>query len=196
VERREGELRALLARPEVAAEPIGAATLRLAIAELHQYDSKNTPADAPQLIAAVADARDLAEHHPLRVHALLAQANAAAARGDMAAAAGAFARTGLSEQQCALIGPKPTMASSGASSELYPVDLMQLGFEGWTRIEYDIAADGRTAGQRTLIAYPPFLFGDAAKAMIGKTRYVRSYRPETSVACAANQLSFRFALPN
>lgn len=130
LDRRAGDLRALLARPEVAAEPVGAATVRLQIAELYGFDRKLAPADMPQLIAAVADAPDLPPRHPLRVRALLAQANAAAARGDLSAAAAAFGRTGLSEQQCALIGPTPTVASSGASSSLYPMELVRLGFEG------------------------------------------------------------------
>ena len=196
IAREDAAFRALLARPEVAAEPVGAATLRLRIVQLYQWDRKAVLPDAAALLAAVADARDLPEHHPLKINALLSQANAAATRGDLAAAAAAFARTNLSEQQCALIGPTPTIASSGASSSLYPTELMQMGFEGWARIEYDIGADGRTARQRTLIAYPPFLFGDPAKAMIAKTRFARSYRPETSVACAANQTSFRFLLPH
>jgi outer membrane biosynthesis protein TonB len=195
IARQDAALRALLARPEVAAEPVGAATLRLRIVQLYQSDRKSVLADAPVLLAAVADARDLPEHHPLKINALLSQANAAAARGDLATAAAAFERTSLNEQQCALIGPTPTVASSGASASLYPMELVQMGFEGWARIEYDIGADGKTARQRTLIAYPPFLFGDAAKAMVAKTRYARSYRPETSVACAANQQSFRFMLP-
>lgn len=195
IARQDAALRALLARPEVVAEPIGAATLRLRIVQLYQGDRKSVPADAPVLLAAVADARDLPERHPLKINALLSQANAAAARGDLATAAAAFERTSLNEQQCALIGPTPTVASSGASASLYPMELVRMGFEGWARIEYDIGADGRTARQRTLIAYPPFLFGDAAKAMIAKTRYTRTYRPETSVACAANQQSFRFLLP-
>jgi hypothetical protein len=195
VARRDAALRALLARPEVAAEPIGAATLRLRIADLPRRDRKRQPGDAAALLAAVAEAKDLPDGHPLKVHALLSQANIAAGGGDLAAAAAAFARTGLSEQQCALIGPTPTVASSGASASLYPTELVRMGFEGWARIEFDIAADGRTAAQRTVIAYPPFLFGDAAKAMLGRTRYVRSYRPEASVACAANQQSFRFVLP-
>ena len=174
---------------------MGAATVRLRLAEIAQLLRPKGPGDAPTLVAALADAPDLSARHPLRVNALLRQANAAVVRKDLAAATAAFERTGLTEQQCALIGPAPTMTSSGASSSLYPTELVQMGFEGWARVEYDIGADGRTAQQRTLLAYPPFLFGDAAKAMIGKTRYARSYRPETSVACQVNTQQVRFALP-
>lgn len=195
IERRAAAHQALLADREVAADPLSAATLRLAIAQSSGGDRKRGGVDASALLAAVSDAPDLPERHPLKMHALLAQANAAAASGDLAAAAAAFARTGLTEQQCALIGPRPSVASSGASSSLYPTELIQMGFEGWTQIEFDIAADGKTAAQRTLIAYPPFLFGDAAKTMIAKTRYARSYRPEASVACAANRQSFMFRIP-
>ncbi|SOB86468.1 hypothetical protein SAMN06297144_1573 [Sphingomonas guangdongensis] len=195
-ERRDQSLRALLARPEIAADPVSAATLRLAIARQFPNGEKKQVADADQLLAAVADARGLPERHPLKVHALLAQANAAAARGDLAAAASAFGRTGLTEQQCALIGATPRIESSGASASLYPADLVRMGFEGWTQVEFDIAADGRTAAQRALISYPPFLFGDVASTMVAKTRFARSYRPEATVACAADKRTFIFKLPS
>lgn len=188
---------ALLGRPEVAADTLSAATVRLLLAEARRDDRGRRTADpeGDALVAAVAAEPGLPERHPLRVRALLDQANRAAARGSLDAAQQAFAQTGLTEQQCALIGPKPAMRSSGASSDLYPTELVRAGFEGWTRIEYDIAADGRTVRPRTLIAYPPFLFGDAARKMIERTRYEASYRPSQSVACAGNQSNFVFRMP-
>ena len=150
--------------------------------------------DAQAHLVAVADARDLPDRHPLRVGALLRLANLAAKRGELAAANGYFQRTGLTEQQCALIGPKPAMQKTGATSSLYPQEAVRMGFEGWAVVEYDITPDGKTASQRTLFAYPPFVFGDAAKAMIANARFDASYRPAGGTACSASQTPIRFTL--
>lgn len=192
-----GALERVAADPGVVADPLSRATVQLRVAELRRKLAGRQSADPAidAMFAAVADRKDLPEGHPLRARALLDLANTAAARGDYEAAQKAFARTGLDEQQCALVGAKPDMRRSGASSDLYPMELVRLGFNGWTRIEFDIAADGRTAGQRTILSYPPFLFGDAAKRMIAATRYAPSYRPGQGVACAANAQNFVFLLP-
>lgn len=191
-------LERVLVEPGVAADPLSRATVQLRAAELRQkLGGQREPDPAlDAMFVAVADMKDLPEGHPLRARALLDLANAAAARGDYDAAQKAFARTGLDEQQCSLVGAKPDMRKSGASSDLYPEELLRLGFGGWTRVEFDIAADGRTAGQRTILSYPPFLFGDAAKRMIAATRYAPSYRPGQGVACAANAQNFVFQMPN
>ncbi len=189
-----GALERLSADPGVTADPLSQATVQLRAAELRRKLAGKQGADPAidAMFAAVADTKALPEGHPIRARALLDLANAAAARGDYDAAQKAFARTGLDEQQCALVGAKPDMRRSGASPTLYPSELVQAGFSGWTRIEFDIAADGRTAGQRTLLSYPPFLFGDAAKRMIAATRYAPTYRPGQAVACAANAQNFNF----
>jgi hypothetical protein len=193
-----GALERLSVDPGVAADALSHATVQLRAAELRRKLAGKQGADPAidAMFAAVADTKALPEGHPIRARALLDLANAAAARGDYDAAQKAFARTGLDEQQCALVGAKPDMRRSGASSDLYPMELVRLGFGGWTRVEFDIAADGRTAGQRTILSYPPFLFGDAAKRMIAATRYAPSYRPGQGVACAANAQNFVFMTPN
>ncbi|PCD03072.1 hypothetical protein COC42_01210 [Sphingomonas spermidinifaciens] len=191
------KLDALLADRAVAADPVSRATVQLRVAEIRQRLAGNRAAD-PALdaaLTAVADTPDLPERHPLRARALLGLANNAAARGDFEAAQRAFARTGLDEQQCSLVGAKPDMKRSGASSAFYPTELTRLGFEGWSRIEFDIAADGKTVGPRTIMSYPPFLFGDAAKEMIARARFEQSYRPANGLACAADQRTFVFRLP-
>jgi hypothetical protein len=155
----------------------------------HDRDAARTTATLEQVAK---DAR-LAEHHPLRQVAQLRLANAAAAGGDVAAAQRWFAATGLSEQQCALIGPKPAL--TGVNTDAYPTDAMKWGFEGWVRNEYDINADGHTAGVRAVIAYPPFIFADAATRIMATAHYQASYRPSGGAACSASSESLNFRIP-
>lgn len=70
-----------------------------------------------------------------------------------------------------------------------------MGFEGWARVEFDIAADGHTLTPRTVAAYPPFVFGDAAQKMIGATRFRSSFRPDNNTACTGNSQRIVFNLP-
>lgn len=183
--------RTVLRRPEVAADPLSAATVRMMLAN---GGSQVRAAERTQLIDAVL-AAPLPDTHPLKVAALLNRADLAAQGGDTAAAQAAFNRTGLSSDQCALIAPTPAVARQGATSSLYPTEALQMGFEGWARVEFDIAADGHTLTPRTVAAYPPFVFGDAAQKMIGATRYRSSYRPDNNAACTGNSQRIVFNLP-
>ncbi|WP_242416604.1 energy transducer TonB [Sphingomonas panni] len=183
--------RTILRRPEVAADPLSAATVRMMLAN---GGSQVRAAERTQLIDAVL-ASPLPDTHPLKVAALLNRADLAAQSGDTAAAQAAFTRTGLSSDQCALIAPTPAVARQGASSSLYPTEAFQMGFEGWAKVEFDIAADGHTLTPRTVAAYPPFVFGDAAQKMVTATRYRSSYRPDNNTACTGNAQRFMFQMP-
>jgi len=57
-----------------------------------------------------------------------------------------------------------------------------------------IGAD-RASAVRTLIAYPPFVFGEAAQGVARSMRYRASYRPASEAACGGQTVSVRFALP-
>jgi hypothetical protein len=151
--------------------------------------------DAMATLTLVADDPRLPEHHPLRQVALLRLANAAAAKGKSDEAQVFFNRTGLTEEQCALIGAEPAMRSSGASSADFPMDALRYGFEGWVNLEFDINANGTTANARPVIAYPPFVFVDAATGMARNIRYQASYRPSGSTACSANRQTIKFGIP-
>ncbi len=186
------KLIALLNRPEINRDPLSAATIRMMLAT-HAYPP--TPKEEVERLLAAVVASPLPENHPLKVAALLRQADLLAQRGEVAQAKASFDRTGLTSDQCALIAPTPIMQRSGATSSLYPTEAVQMGFQGWAQVEFDIAADGRTTTQRTIAAYPPFVFGDAAQKMIGATRYRSSFRPEGNTACSANIQRFRFQLP-
>lgn len=188
-----GSLRALLARPDVAADARTAASLRLLISE--EYYRSPAPADAPDLLQAVAHDARLGPSDPLRVNALVRLAGVQARNGDLAGARQSYAKTGLDAQQCALVDTKPALRRSGAGSSDFPMEAMRWGFEGWVRTEFDIAADGKTANQRSIIAYPPFVFRDAAVGVVRDARYQPSYRPEGDPGCSGAQQNISFLLP-
>ncbi|MCC2975563.1 energy transducer TonB [Sphingomonas sp. PL-96] len=186
------DFRTLLARADVAADPLSAATLRLLIAVPGYRRSRAD--DAMPLLQSVADAPELPAQHPLKVNALLQQATILADKGDLAAARALFDRTGLDEGQCALIGLRPALRRSGASTADYPMEAVRMGFEGWGMTEFDIAADGRTIAPRVVAAYPPFIFNEAAASIFRDARYESSYRPSGGLACTAEQKSISFKL--
>lgn len=151
--------------------------------------------DAEATLRRVADDSRLAEHHSLRQVALLRLANLTASDGKLDEAHAYFMKTGLSEEQCSLIGVNPAMRSSGASSSDFPMEALRYGFEGWVNLEFDINANGTTANARPVIAYPPFVFVDAASGMARDIRYQASYRPSDSLACSAYRETIRFQIP-
>lgn len=187
------KLRALLATPATASDPLAAATVRLLIAR--PIGKSRPPADSKALLDGVIDDTRLPARHPLKIAAMLGEANVLAAAGDLTAARAAFDRTGLTAEQCALVGLQPAVKRSGASSSDYPMEAVRLGFEGWVRTEYDIAPDGRTVTPRAVTAYPPFVFDEAATGIIKDMRYTSTFRPEGALACAGQQQSIVFSLP-
>jgi tetratricopeptide (TPR) repeat protein len=167
----------------------------LLIATPSEYDVRQR-LDAMATLTLVADDPRLAEHHPLRQVALLRLANLSAVNGKMQEAQAFFSRTGLTEEQCALIGVTPAMKSSGASSADFPMEALRYGFEGWVNLEFDINANGATANARPVIAYPPFVFVEAATGMAKNIRYQASYRPSGSTVCSANRQTIKFGIPS
>lgn len=183
----------LLQDPAIAADPLASGWLLLAAAT-PQADHRPRP-KADEWLLRVADDGRLPEHHPLRQVARLKLANRAAALGDIATAQSYFAATGLTEQQCALVGATPSLRRTGAEGGDFPMEAMRFGFEGWVRLEFDISPDGKPAGVRPIVAYPPFVFVDAAQGMSRDFRYESSYRPSGGPACSAKQETVRFILP-
>ena len=186
-------LRALLARPEVAADAQASGVVRLLLAAPSRGGA---PSDAGELLQAVAEDQRLDAHDPLRVGALVRLSAVQAQHGDMAAARASYLRTGLSAQQCALVDAQPAIRRSGVTSDDYPRDAVQWGIGGWTRIEFDVLPDGRTINRRAIMSYPPFAFSDSTvKAMEG-TRYTQTYRPDGAIGCSGANVRFRYAMPN
>lgn len=188
------DLNALLAlseEPAMANDALAANTLRLVAARGRMTTRLR---EAPSLLEQVARDERLPQHHPLRQLAWLDLAGKAAASGNRTAAHDYFSRTGLTEEQCALLGEAPTLRRSNVGSEDYPDEALRMGFEGWVQTEHDIMTDGKTTNIRPIVAYPPLIFVDAAAGMTKSLRYDMSFRPGASLACSANRQTFNFVI--
>ena len=185
-------LRETLARPAVAGDPRAAAAVRLLLAEPAYRTA--APADATALLTDVATDTRLVANDTFRVSALVRRASLEANRGDLVAARASYDKTGLDAQQCALVDARPVVRSEGGFSSDFPNEAMRWGFEGWVKVEYDITAAGRTAAQRTVIAYSPFVFRDAGIGVIKQARYVASFRPGGDAGCGGAQKTVRFQI--
>jgi len=185
-------LRALLAQPAMAADPVVSGVLRLEIARAAYQ--KSPPADAIPLVQAVADDSRLDADDPLKTAALLQLANLQAAASDTTAARATLARTGLSADQCALLDTPPAVDRSNVDSGDFPMEAQRWGFEGWVRLEQDILSDGRSTGTRAIIAYPPFVFRDAGVKVGAGLRYLPTFRPGSTKGCTGVRQSITFRM--
>jgi len=189
VTRRLAALQALRSRPEFA-DAQRQATLNLEIADLAAYLKRGDEEQAALL--RVANVPALSDKHPLKVAALVELANLYAAAKQKEQAAAMYARTGLSAQQCALLDDGPTLLASGHGS--FPMEAFNWGFEGWTSLEYDVAADGKPLNARAVAAFPPKVFAKASEDIARTMRYRVSYRPEGNLACTAMSRRVSFAI--
>ena len=132
---------------------------------------------------------------PFKVGALVRLATIQNAAGKIDDARALFAKTGLSAQQCALVDAKPLQTGGSIKDKDYPIEAIRLGFGGWTVVEFDIDASGRTLNQRPLIAWPPFIFGAPAAKNIKNFRYQQSYRPEGGLGCGGQRQRISYLIP-
>lgn len=163
-----------LTDPAYADDPVARSAIRLLAADA----ARKRTQQARGLLTTVGGDAALPANHPLRVGALVRLASLEQAAGNEAAASAAFAQSGLSARQCALVDSAPQMVSNGASSSSFPMEAMRWGFEGWTSSQFDVAADGKVVNQRIVVAYPPFVFSQAGAGIIKSARYEKSFRPD------------------
>jgi hypothetical protein len=173
------------------AEPEMQAVLNLELAQAAGVLRRS--AEEQEALLNVANGAGLSDKHPLKVAALVQLANLYAATKQTELAAAMYDRTGLTAKQCALVDGGPVMLKSGTGS--FPNAAQMWGFEGWTSLEYDVAADGTTRNARAVAAFPPSVFAEASEAIPRTIRYRVSYRPEGDLACTAMKRRVRFSLP-
>jgi len=179
----------LTSDPAIVGDPRARAVVRLALAE------GLGARDRIPILQQVADDQALAATDPLRVGALVRLASAEALLRDFAAARAAYDRSGLSDQMCAVVDAHPDPKSVNTGGEMFPVEAMQWGFEGWAVTNFDVTADGHTSNVRAVIAYPPLVFGGAAVKVLNTARYTQSYRPSGGAGCSGAVRSVRFGMP-
>lgn len=186
-------MRGLLDDPAIGGDARAGAAVRLALAQL-LVAAKARPAALPHLQQVAADDR-LNARDPLRIEALSRLATLQAAAGDLDAARAAYLKTGLSAGQCALADVHPVRMKGSIGSGDYPSDALAWGIGGWAQTEFDVRADGVPANVRTLIAYPPFVFGPPVQRFISRSRYTQSFRPDGQLGCGADHQTVNFAMP-
>ena len=191
--RRDGA-RALLAEQVAAGDGATrfAMLTRLRLAEV--LDELKDPAGSRALLDAIVAAPDdvVGEADPMRTAALLRIANQAAAARDLATAARAIDATGLSPEQCALVDVRPQPVNAAIGNSDFPDAARRWATGGFTRIGYDITADGHTANVRTIMATPPFVFGPASEKAVARFKYQPVFRPGNTVGCMGNTQMIRF----
>jgi hypothetical protein len=178
----------LLTQPVYAANAQTRAALRLLLADREAQKSDKA---ATVLLDQVAGDAALPANDPLKVGALIRLASIAEAHGDDAAAKTAFARSGLSASQCALVDNQPKLLKAGG---VYPQEAMMWGFDGWTRTQFDIGADGKVVNSRAILSYPPFIFTKAGAETASTSLYAKTYRPDGGLACGASTRRVTFKI--
>ncbi len=182
-----------LADPVITNDGYASAALRLSLFD--SLDAKARTAIGADFLKPVADDKRLLDNDPYKVGALTRLASVAVNSGNIEDARSFFARTGLSAQQCALVDARPVGTGGTISDSDYPKEAIQLGLGGWTVVEFDIDARGRTTGQRPLIAWPPFIFGEPAAKGVGGFRFQQTYRPDGGLGCGGQRQRISYALP-
>lgn len=177
----------LLSMPVYANDPKARAAILLMIAERTRSRTQRTT-----MLQSVADDKQLVSNDPLRVGALIRLASLQQEAGDTAAARATFDRSGLAANQCAILDAPPHFLSAGGT---FPSEAMAWGFEGWTKPQFDVGAEGRVLNQRAVLSYPPFVFTRAGVQTVAGARWSKTFRPDGGVGCGGLSQNVRFRMP-
>jgi tetratricopeptide (TPR) repeat protein len=179
-----------LTTPAYTADPHARAAVRLMLTDtIREFDAPRARAMLNDVVGDPA----LQANDPLRVGALIRLASLEQASGNIDAARLAFEKSGLSARQCAIVDSAPRR--TGADGGSFPQEAMVWGFEGWTQMQFDVAANGRVLGQRAVISYPPFVFDKASEITVKGLRFEKTYRPDGGLGCGGDTQKVIFRLP-
>ncbi|HEX8307491.1 MAG TPA: hypothetical protein VF645_03635 [Allosphingosinicella sp.] len=114
---------------------------------------------------------------------------------DVAAVRAANARAGLPRDSCSSAETMPTTQEHGMSDEDYPPDALDPAIPGVAVLEFDVGADGRLAGSRTILAAPSLVFDSQMAAELPGFRYAPATERGRPLACRALQQTIRWRMP-
>lgn len=160
------------------------------------YEWWKKPGEASRLYRAVVDqpTNAVADADPIRQMALLRLASLSAADKKFDEASRMLAATGLRPDQCAVVDVAPMPTKAWLGSGAFPQAALRWGFEGWVKVGYDIDTSGKPTGIRTVMAYPPFIFGPSTERAVADFRYRPIYREGTAVGCSGYTQSVRYGI--
>jgi tetratricopeptide (TPR) repeat protein len=178
-------LRAYLTDQAISSDANSKGALSIALYDSLSRSRRRT--DGASLLQALVDDKIRTPNDPFRVGALIRLANLDYLSGKIDSARSYFDQSGLSGQQCALVDAKPRQTGGTISDSDYPMTALFSGFSGWTEVEFDIDAAGKTVNPRALISFPPFIFGEPTVSKIKSWRYEQSYRPAGGLGCGGQR---------
>lgn len=187
-----GASKPVIAEQPYIADPQAHAAWRLISYDMLQPSRKRMSRD--MLDNVIADPA-LPNDDPLKVAALTRRAAARVAARDMQGAQADFLATGLTEQQCSIVDAQPSLQGNPSSSSDYPMDMVRMGVEGWTKIQFDVNAAGQTLNRRAVATYPPMIFSTNGLKIVSRARFEQSYRPNGGLGCGGNNMKITFRVP-
>ena len=146
-----------------------------------------------QVLATPAAALD--RDDPIREVATLHVALGRGQAGDADGAQADLKAAGLNAAQCSLVDTRPVPTNLSIVSSQFPAEAQRWHFEGFARIAYDIGADGHVADVRTVLAYPPFVFGPGTEKAARGFRYVAPTLDGKVVGCQGERQTVSYRLP-
>jgi tetratricopeptide (TPR) repeat protein len=147
--------------------------------------------DAAAMLARLEAVPGLAPDHSARIDLAARRAVLAAAAGSPGPAA-AFPAGSPSADSVCRVPPRRRRGTS--SGDDFPNDAARWGFEGFAAAEAQVGDTGRPEKVRTVLAYPPFVFGEAAQGIVERFRFDPAAAPGGS-ACATVNQRVLFRLP-
>jgi outer membrane biosynthesis protein TonB len=95
-----------------------------------------------------------------------------------------------------LFDVRPVATNRSVSTADFPNEALRWGFDGFVREAFDIDAAGRVQNARTILAYPPFVFGTAAEKTVAHFRYLAPVVDGGAAGCEGHALNLNYrALP-
>ncbi|WP_242185861.1 energy transducer TonB [Sphingomonas sp. CARO-RG-8B-R24-01] len=143
-------------------------------------------ATPPALLPQDDPIRSLAQLHL----ALLDRRKGAPARADAR-----LTDAGITPEQCSLLDVRPVPQNTSISSDAFPSEALRWGFEGNARTAFDIAPDGSVTDVRTVIAYPPFVFGPSTEKAVARFRYLPPTLGSEVLGCVGQSINVVYRPP-
>ena len=130
--------------------------------------------------------------HPAKTDFDARRALLALVEGDAAASAALAVDGSITEAACRV---PPQHRRGSATNNDFPNTAMAWGFAGWAVAETQVGTPGRPDAVRTVMSYPPFVFGEGAEGIIGRFRFAPAPVRGGS-ACATYRRRIQFRLPD